>query len=216
MSNDRTPKVTAPQKCAHCHHEVQLAIVAVHSQVSSHEQEYDGPIWRTPFQWDAGPIYEVLECPVCHGIALRSYIWHSEFLDEVPEYSQLYPRVSRTPHGLPPEIDQNLKMAMAVKNMDANLFAVQLGRVLELILHDLKAQGDTLHKKLSHLKTEGRIPSQLVDAAAGLRKLRNIGAHAKPGVSLTSAEAPVVESLCLAIIDYVYTGRNSCLWSRNA
>ena len=39
--------------------------------------------------------------------------------------------------------------------------------------------------------------------AHGLRELRNIGAHALAG-ELTSAEIPVLDKLCEAVLEYVY------------
>jgi len=43
-----------------------------------------------------------------------------------------------------------------------------------------------------------------VDVAAGIRKLRNIGAHADLG-ELTEAELPVLDGLTRAILEYVYS-----------
>ena len=50
----------------------------------------------------------------------------------------------------------------------------------------------------------GEIPAKLVDVAAGIRRLRNIGAHADLG-ELTEGELPVLDDLTRAILEYVYS-----------
>lgn len=44
----------------------------------------------------------------------------------------------------------------------------------------------------------------MVDVSSGLRKLRNIGAHADLG-ELSSADLPVLDGLTRAILEYVYS-----------
>jgi hypothetical protein len=56
----------------------------------------------------------------------------------------------------------------------------------------------TRHAKLN------RVRQLLALVAAGLRKLRNIGAHADLG-ELTGAELPVLDDLTRAILEYVYS-----------
>jgi hypothetical protein len=57
------------------------------------------------------------------------------------------------------------------------------------------------------LAQKGEIPNRLVEMAQKLRILRNIGAHASLG-ELTYAETPILEALCRAILEYVYTAPN--------
>jgi hypothetical protein len=54
------------------------------------------------------------------------------------------------------------------------------------------------------LSERGEIPSKLVDVADKLRALRNVGAHAGLG-ELTPDDIPIVEDLCRAILDYIFT-----------
>jgi hypothetical protein len=93
---------------------------------------------------------------------------------------------------------------MKVKGIETNAFGVLLGRVLEFICEDKNAKGETLFKKLQHLANEGDIPKKLISVANGLREFRNIGAHASLG-EIPASAVPILEKLCLAIIDYVYT-----------
>ena len=54
------------------------------------------------------------------------------------------------------------------------------------------------------LRLRGEIPGPLAEMAHQLRFLRNIGAHATLG-ELTRGEAPILDDLCNAILEYVYT-----------
>jgi hypothetical protein len=105
--------------------------------------------------------------------------------------------------------------ALKVKPIDSNAFAVLLGRVLELLCIDRKAIGKTLDNKLSDLATKGEIPSKLVDVAHNLRKFRNIGAHADLG-ELTAKEVPILDDLCRATLEYVYTAPHLAQNAENA
>jgi hypothetical protein len=81
------------------------------------------------------------------------------------------------------------------------------GRVLELICLDREARGTTLNEKLQDLAKRGNIPGPLGEMAHQLRALRNVGAHATLG-ELTSQEVPILDDLCRAILEYVYTAPN--------
>jgi len=91
-----------------------------------------------------------------------------------------------------------------VKPIDSNAFGVLIGRVIDLVCTDRNATGSTLNNKLEDLAKRGEIPQKLVGVASGLRKLRNVGAHAELG-ELTPEEVPIMEDLCRALLDYVYS-----------
>jgi len=155
--------------------------------------------------WEAGSVYELIECPACGEISLRKYFWHSILSDgEEIGYKYLYPLDQRGPQGLPNNIKSGYEEAQRVRNINTNAYAVLLGRVLDLICADRNASGDTLDKKLKSLSERGEIPEKLVDVSSGLRNLRNIGAHADLG-ELSSADLPVLDGLTRAILEYVYS-----------
>jgi hypothetical protein len=106
--------------------------------------------------------------------------------------------------GLSPKIEQAYQSALKVKNVDSNAFAVLLGRVLDQVCIERGAKGDSLYDRLKDLASKGEIPTRLAEMAHQLRHLRNIGAHADLG-DLTSAEVPILDDLCRAILEYVYT-----------
>jgi len=130
-------------------------------------------------------------------------------------YKTLYPQSIRIPVGLPVEIEKAYLAAIKVKAIDSNAFAVLLGRVLERVCVDRSATGDSLHKRLSDLAGKSEIPAKLVDVAHGLRHLRNVGAHADLG-ELTSEEVPILDDLCRAILEYVYTAPHLAQKAQNA
>jgi len=192
-------RFSGKQECGHCGNTAPMEIIGEYSQV----RDYDDP--RSGLSWEAGPVYEVLVCPACHGVVFRSYYWHDLAIDpsEV-ECKVLYPAESSTLPGLPDSIKRAFDAAKKVRAIDANAYGVLLGRLIELICEDRKATGRTLAEKLKDLSEKGEIPSKLVPVANSLRNLRNIGAHAVLG-ELTPAELPILDNLCKAIVEYVYS-----------
>lgn len=94
--------------------------------------------------------------------------------------------------------------SLKVRVIDANAYAVLLGRILEMVCEDRKATGSSLQKRLEDLATRGEISDRLVAVAHNLRQLRNVGAHASL-VELTHDEVPILDDLCKAILEYVYS-----------
>lgn len=136
---------------------------------------------------------------------LRKGYWHEHLSDEHgPDYEILYPTAPQSIEGLPKDIADAYDASMKVKSVDSNAFGVLLGRVLDLVCIEQNAKGDKLYERLQDLAKKGAIPGKLADMAHGLRKLRNIGAHANLG-ELTSDEIPMLESLINAILEYVYS-----------
>jgi len=93
---------------------------------------------------------------------------------------------------------------MKVKAVDSNAFGVLIGRTIEMVCVDRDASGRFLSDKLTSLAKKGEIPDKLVRVASVLNKLRNVGAHAELG-ELTTDEVPILDDLCRALLDYVYT-----------
>lgn len=192
-------RFTSALMCNHCGNKAPMAIVSEYSRIRTHEHE------GSPITWDEGPFWEILECPACRGILFRQGHWHEYLTDETgPEYEMLYPGETKLIRGLPPEIAKSFEAAQKVKPIDTNAFAVLLGRVLDMVCIDKKAEGDSLFERLKDIADKGIMPQQLADMAHQLRQLRNIGAHADLG-ELTNAEVPILESLSKAILEYVYS-----------
>lgn len=197
---DREKQFTQIQRCGHCGNSAPMEIVACHNGVKTYN---DYP--RSNMSWECGTIYELMACPACEAISLRSYYWHDSAMDPTDiEFKTLYPGRQDGPLGLPDIIKRAHDAGQKVRNIDANAYGVLLGRLLELVCADRKAEGDTLNQRLEDLAKKGEIPSKLVGVAKGLKNLRNVGAHATLG-ELTPAELPILDNLCRAILEYVYS-----------
>lgn len=143
--------------------------------------------------------WRLLQCPACQEVNVgRLFDTYEENKLQV-----VYPTSNTEVAGLPEEIDRAYSTALEVKDVDSNAFGVLLGRVLEKVCMDRGAEGGRLYEKLNSLAERGEIPQRLADIAHQLRKLRNIGAHADLG-ELTPSEIPVLQSLCRAVLEYVY------------
>jgi hypothetical protein len=195
-ADEKKKRFTTSIKCGHCHNSAPMEIVAEYSGVKDH---YDGGNI-----WEAGPFFEVCKCPACDGITLRRANWHEMMDPSEIEFIILYPSSEKALRGLPKKIEAGYQAAQKVRNVDPNAYGVLLGRVLDSVCEDRHAMGDTLDKRLKSLASNGEIPTKLVDVAAGIRRLRNVGAHADLG-ELTEAELPVLDDLTRAILEYVYS-----------
>lgn len=196
----KEPEFSEVRNCGHCNNTAPMQVVAKYSDTKTFE--YEDKL-TAPFE--AGDFYEMLKCPACHRIELRTYQWHDmmESKNEVT-YKTLYPFASKVPLGLPESLKTEYKAAMNVKNISANAYGVLLGRILELVCADRQAKGKNLFEQLSDLAQKNEIPQKLVGVADKLRAFRNLGAHASLG-GLTEKEVPILESLSLAILEYVYS-----------
>lgn len=195
--NSNVQELTDPFTCGHCANKSPMTIVAKYSQIKTYEDH------KLNMDWDEGLLWELCLCLACDGLNLRRAYWH-EFADPLPEFEIVFPAINKPVIGLPAEINRAYDAALKVRNIDSNAFAVLLGRILDKICIDKKAAGDSLHKRLLSLAQQGVIPQQLAEMAHQLRQLRNIGAHADLG-ELTPVEVPILEDLCRAILEYVYT-----------
>lgn len=196
MMGPTEKRFTGTECCGHCSNSAPMEIVAEYSTVKSYD---DYP--RSNIAWEAGTVYQLLACSACENISLRSYYWHDE---PVGECKTLYPLQSECPVGLPDGIGRAYDAAQKVRNINANAYGVLLGRLLELVCQDRNATGRFLGNKLKDLASKGEIPDKLVGVAEGLKDLRNVGAHPTLG-ELTPAELPIMDNLCHAIVEYVYS-----------
>lgn len=189
--------------CGHCGNHTLMAIVASYVEDRSIEPPNAPPI-------EQGETYEMLRCPACSEISLMVIRWNGFAPEELgasieKELGQIvYPSSPEIPEGLPSAVQAAYKEALAVRSRSPNAYSVMLGRVLEIVCKDRSAKGDTLYQQIANLGARGELPDRIVDVAHGLRKLRNIGAHADIG-SLEAEDVPILESLSRAVLEFVYT-----------
>lgn len=154
---------------------------------------------------DIGDVYELLLCPSCNNVILRTCFWNDAYMEPPDvEYTILYPSHRKSPIGLPKSVNKAYEAALKVKSVDANAYGVLLRRLLEIVCEDRNASNGNLYTRLKDLANRGEIPPNLVGVAHGIRNLGNVGAHAGSG-DLTDAEIPILEDLTRAVLEYVYS-----------
>lgn len=180
-------------RCGSCDKTANQQVVAEYKQTIEGDDEFEGEPYSYVQDW----LLRMSLCASCDTVNLSVQ-------DDGGEITVLFPKPSSDLEGLPEDIARAYKAARAVRLIDANAFAVLLGRVLELVCINRKANGDTLFKQLNDLATRGEIPGPLAAMADQLRILRNIGAHATLG-ELSRGEVPILDDICGAILEYVYS-----------
>ncbi|MDO5665533.1 MAG: DUF4145 domain-containing protein [Bacteroidia bacterium] len=152
-----------------------------------------------------GTVYSGLKCPACKKVNIVSYYWNDSIeSDDEIEYSNIYPKESNFPLGLPESIAKTLKAAEKIKSIDVNAYTILLRRLLEQVCIDRNAEGNTLASMLNDLAGKNEIPEKLVKVAKGLKDFGNIGAHAGIG-ELSENEIPIVKALTYAVLEYIYS-----------
>ncbi len=184
--------------CLHCSNIAPMEIIGNVNDFEKVSQDYGPPV-------EQGNAYQILKCPSCTEVNIRTYFWH-DFMDgeEDVTYTFIYPKNSNFPSGLPPEIEAAYQKAEKVKSIDAEFYALALRRILELVCIDKKAKGKMLADKIKDLATRNEIPNNLIKVAQELKNFGNIGAHAGMG-SLSKKEINIAEALCRAVLEYIYS-----------
>lgn len=191
-------KYSEIQTCGHCGNIAPMEMVGSVDATEYTEIEEGGGFYE-------GDCYDVLKCPACKKPTISTYFWH-DFMDDGEEVKSetLYPLPAKYPIGMPPRIYKAYEAADKIKQIDAEIYAIALRKVLELVCVEKNAQGKFLANKLQDLANRSEIPSNLVKVAEGLKDFGNIGAHAGLG-NFSSEEIPIAEALCKAILEYVYS-----------
>lgn len=161
-----------------------------------HFDVLDGPEFST--EW------VVLRCSVCKRPTLRT----GELIDGTcydDDYVTVFPPPPRTPDGLPEQIRSAYQKALRQRTIDPDAFAVLLGRVLTELCNEHDIPGSNLFERLNRLADDLALPADLRKATHRIRELRNVGAHAEFG-SLSAMHVPILESLCRALLEYIYFG----------
>jgi Domain of unknown function (DUF4145) len=189
---DRQEWTDGTERCGHCNNVSRMIVVGRYGTVKT----YDGGLY------DAGDLWEMLLCETCKNVSLRAGHYDDRF-NEYVDWKPLYPSAPGVPTGLPDTVRSAYEEAQGVRDINPNAYAVLLGRVLDHVCSDKQAVGRTLAERLRNLAGRRVIPETLADIAHALRSFRNVGAHADLG-GLSRAETSVLESLCDAVLEYVY------------
>jgi len=193
MENQKT-KI---RECFHCGNRAPMEIVATYKDTIVYgEPPYNDEDYYT---------WTILICPSCRRPTLEE-IFKTSFEAEIdgwPVHERiLYPSKINL-EGLPETVKKSYEAFLKVRNVEPNAFAVLIGRTLDFICKDRNSKGNNLYEKLINLSDRNEIPGRLAEMAQGLRKLRNIGAHADLG-EIVKDDVPILIALCEAILEYVY------------
>jgi hypothetical protein len=200
--SDTEQKATGFIKCGHCGNFAPMDIVANYyrSTKAEPDESEEGYYHYLP---EEGYTYKLLLCRACKEVTL----WKSFDADDMPEHlfsiETLYPPVGLETSEFPYSVQKAYEAALKARAIDANAYAILLGRLLETICEDREATGGNLVDKLKFLANKGEIPDKLVDVAHNLRKLRNVGTH-EISRGLTQSEIPILDDLIRAILEYIY------------
>jgi Domain of unknown function (DUF4145) len=194
-------KATGFRTCGHCGNYAPMDIVANYYRSTnpvSDYPEYDDS------QPEKGYDYTLLLCLACKEVTLwKSFVDTDDMLESLFSVETLYPPIGLKTSEFPYGVQKAYEAALKARTIDANAYAILLGRLLEIICEDREATGGNLIDKLKFLANKGEIPDKLVDVAHNLRKLRNVGTHEiSPG--LTNKEIPILDDLIRAILEYIY------------
>lgn len=202
MTNSKR-EITGFLKCNHCGNHAPMDILIKY--YLSTKPIYDAPEdeYYGAYDPEEGYWFKLLLCLACREVTIWKY-FEAEYDDQDNPIEILYPQEKLKLPGLPFEIQKAYETALKVRVIDANAYAVLLGRVLEMVCEDRRAIGKDLFNKLKDLSVKSEIPENLVGVADNLRQLRNVGAHASIG-ELTRDEIPILDDLCRAILEYVYS-----------
>ncbi|MBK8015240.1 MAG: DUF4145 domain-containing protein [Betaproteobacteria bacterium] len=185
--------------CRHCGNDTPMVVGATFSQVQQLENTPGG------FTWEEGPVFEIWACPACRGVSLAKYYWHDAHDPDDMRTDVVYPNdADAIPLGLPHQLHKEFVAAARVRMISPNAYGVLLGRLLELVCNERGATEGKLGMRLKQLADNEEIPQKLVKVGEKLQELRHVGAHAFVG-ELGPAEVPILDSLCRAILEYVYT-----------
>lgn len=190
--------------CSYCGNYAPMDIVV--NYYLSTKPTYDDPEDEYYYRHEPehGYRFKLLLCKACGEITIWKY-FEADFIDDDQiKIETIYPTDKSKLLGLPYSIQKAYEISLKVRVIDVNAYAVLLGRILEMVCDDRKAIGKNLYEKLEDLAAKREIPEKLVGVAHNLRQLRNVGAHASFG-ELTHDEIPILDDLCRAILEYVYS-----------
>jgi Domain of unknown function (DUF4145) len=196
-------RITEFLKCRHCGNFAPMNIVASYYLSTKPEPQDPQEEYYDQYAPKNGYNYELLLCLACKKITLREYWEHDYMATEDIEIETLYPAQGVKLFYLPSSIQKAYEAALKARAIDANAYAILLGRMLEVVCEDREVKGNRLIDKLEALAKKGEIPDNLLGVAHGLRMLRNIGAH-EPLEGLSSDEIPILDDLSRAILEYIY------------
>jgi hypothetical protein len=182
-------------RCSHC------------GNITPHKLIFECPIVEEIEEdCTANGQYYISICPTCGNIILHLCMEYETEKREPSFYesSIIWPKPKEFSKGIiPPNIIKTYNEALKVKTIAPSLFALQIGKALEFLCKEQRAQGKTLSQQITYLSGKGVIPPTLAKMTDIMKSFRNIAAHASE-LEIDSWEADVLDDFFNVIIEYVY------------
>jgi hypothetical protein len=120
---------TPRQHCCHCGNSVVMEIVANHSRVKCDDDSSQSNHSR-----NCGIVYELLSCPACEAVTLRSYYRDERMPASDIKFKTLYPAINEDSVGLSRSMKQSYSAARRFRTIDADAYRVMLRRLA--VIHE--------------------------------------------------------------------------------
>lgn len=117
--------------------------------------------------------------------------------------SILYPQCTINYIGIPKTVKDAFESALKVKNIDHEICAISLRRVLEAICKDKGASGRDLNSMVQDMIARRFLPEMFNDACWIIRQLGNSAAHAD-NVHFSKHQVDDTIGFVQSIINYLY------------
>ncbi len=197
---DETQQQYRLHTCYHCGNQGLMKIEHIHED---HFEDYIedafgnaiGLGFTENFHWT------MLSCPVCKMISLVED-YDNTACEEMT--SDLYPKTKISSEGVPKNIQSAFEAALKVKNIDNEICALSLRRVLEAICKDKGANGRNLDSMVQDMIARKILPEMFNDACWIIRQLGNSAAHADD-VHFSKHQVDETIGFVQNIINYLYT-----------
>jgi hypothetical protein len=131
------------------------------------------------------------------------YVWGRDTYEQFAE--ELLSPPPRDNSSIPRRVQKRLDEALQVKRINASLYAVAIGRVLETVCSEEGMTQGGLAAKLRELANARDLPGPLLDIADELRRLRNLGAH-DAEIDVVAEDVQAIEDLTESLLEYLYRG----------
>lgn len=147
--------------------------------------------------------YFLVQCKTCEKVSLYSNWEVAADPYYLEEALCLYPKIEKISSSVPDIIRRSYNEAKKVEKISPAALVILIGKSLECLCEDKKAEGNNLKNKLDDLAKKGIIPKTLLKMGHSVRLLRNIGARPSD-YDITPDEVKIISDFFVAVIEYVY------------
>lgn len=188
--------------CYHCGNRGLMPIEFVH------EQNFGGYVYDTQGkavdrELEETFLWHLVSCPVCGFVTLMEEYNNECMQENDVETSILYPQCTINYTGVPETVKEAFESALKVKNIDKEICALSLRRVLEAICKDKGATGKDLNSMVQDMIARKILPEMFNDACWIIRQLGNSAAHAD-NIHFPKRQVDETMGFVQSIINYLY------------